>query len=107
MNGWSDIGYHYGIDHEANICVLRPVHKSGAHVRGENSDSIGVCVLGRVLFSVAQKRKLAELVSTLLHLTGLDSKDVHPHNMYNKNKTCPNFDLEEWKITYLQDELCR
>ena len=105
VNGWSNIGYHYGIDHDANIHVLRSVIYNGAHTRGHNKDSIGICVLGRSLFSVAQKEKLADLVSTLLQLTNLDSKDVYPHNYFNKDKTCPNIDIDEWKITYLQDKL--
>ena len=44
--GFSGAGYHYYIRKNGDIKSLRPVEKSGAHVRGYNAHSIGVCYEG-------------------------------------------------------------
>lgn len=44
--GWSDIGYHYVIRRDGTIEQGRPLEKIGAHVRGYNSRSIGICMIG-------------------------------------------------------------
>lgn len=45
-NGWSDIGYHYVIEGDGALVVGRPFPQQGAHAKGANQDSIGVCVVG-------------------------------------------------------------
>ena len=47
-NGWSDIGYHFVVELDGDIGVGRPQEKSGAHCKGKNSTSIGVCYVGGV-----------------------------------------------------------
>lgn len=44
--GGSGAGYHYYIRKDGSIKSLRPVDKSGAHARGYNAHSIGVCYEG-------------------------------------------------------------
>lgn len=46
--GWSDIGYHYVIKRDGSIENGRPVAKSGAHAKGRNANSIGICLIGGV-----------------------------------------------------------
>jgi hypothetical protein len=106
IRGWSDIGYHLGIDHDGNIHTLRKLSRVGAHCRGQNSDSIGICILGKSLISVEQKRATAKLVAFLLDAYNLSENDVYAHYQFNEHKTCPNFDIDEWRVSYLQDELC-
>jgi hypothetical protein len=95
--GWSDIGYHLGIDYEADIHILRPINKSGAHCKGHNRHSIGICVLGLQAFTVNQMRQLAKLCDMLCMTFNLSQTDIKPHNFYNKNKTCPVFDMGAFK----------
>ena len=45
---WSDIGYHYVIRLDGTLERARPLYKSGAHARGYNSNSIGICIVGGV-----------------------------------------------------------
>lgn len=45
-NGWSDIGYNYVILGNGKLRVGRPLPTTGAHAKGKNSTSIGVCVVG-------------------------------------------------------------
>lgn len=44
--GWDDIGYHWLIDHEGIIRQGRREHLIGAHCKGLNDQSIGVCCIG-------------------------------------------------------------
>ena len=93
--GFSDIGYHYIITKDGDIHVGRPLHISGAHCRGYNARSIGICLTGNEEFSDEQFKSLRELVNDLIIQFGLERKDVVPHNALNSHKTCPNFDLTE------------
>ncbi len=48
-NGWLDIGYNWVIESVANeykIIPGRPEDMEGAHCLGQNSESIGICVVG-------------------------------------------------------------
>ena len=100
--GWSDIGYHYGIDWDGDIHILRPVNKIGAHVKGRNKHSIGVCVLGLDNFTQTQIEQLGKLCSSLCMILGLNQKAIKGHYEYNPNKTCPNFDIELFKKHYVR-----
>ncbi len=46
QKGWSGIGYHYVVLLDGTIEKGRPDSKIGAHVKGHNKDSIGVCYIG-------------------------------------------------------------
>jgi len=101
--GWSDIGYHYGIDWSGDIHILRPVKKIGAHVKGRNKHSIGICVLGLDNFGQVQLEQLARLCETLCMLLGLSQRAIRAHYEFNENKTCPNFDLDWFKKHYIRN----
>ena len=45
-NGWSGIGYHYVVLLDGTIEKGRPDEKIGAHVKGFNTNSIGVVYIG-------------------------------------------------------------
>ena len=65
--GWSDIGYHYVIESEGEVVFGRSISKIGAHCRGHNRDSIGVCVVGnntktKHQWSMSQIASLQDLV---------------------------------------------
>ena len=44
--GWLDVGYHYYITRDGVVHKARPLNKRGAHVRGHNEYSIGICYEG-------------------------------------------------------------
>ena len=46
--GWSDIGYHFYIDLYGEIHKGRDIAKIGAHCKGHNRNSIGICYCGGV-----------------------------------------------------------
>ncbi len=43
---WRAIGYHYLIDRDGTVANGRPLEQVGAHVKGHNSNSIGIALIG-------------------------------------------------------------
>lgn len=46
QNGWNGIGYHYVVCLDGTIEPGRDESEIGAHARGYNGDSIGICYVG-------------------------------------------------------------
>ena len=46
INKWSGIGYHFYIEKDGNIYTGRPIGTIGAHCKGHNHYSIGICFEG-------------------------------------------------------------
>ncbi len=98
--GWNDIGYHFFIDLKGEIHECRPIEKTGAHTRGHNFDSIGICYAGGLgsdnawhdTRNDAQKQALEELLCSL-KLSYYNAK-IYGHN-YFSSKACPSFDARE------------
>lgn len=44
--GFNGCGYHFYIRRDGEICDMRPVEKPGAHCKGYNESSIGICYEG-------------------------------------------------------------
>ena len=98
-NGWSDIGYHFVIELDGDIGVGRPQEKSGAHCRGKNSTSIGVCYVGGVAENgTAEDTRTDEQKVSLETLLGLLKKSypsaiIYGHRDFS-DKACPSFDAK-------------
>ena len=45
-NGWQDCGYHYYIRKSGDIIPMRDISIAGAHAKGYNTNSLGVCYEG-------------------------------------------------------------
>ncbi len=106
--GWSDIGYHFVIHEDCSVHAGRPLSRSGAHARGFNARSIGVCVIGngnRHDFGVGQYVALEALVQGLMavhkikpdHVIGHREVNDHVGPKYQTRKVCPGrlVDLDE------------
>lgn len=90
--GFSDIGYHFVITKDGFTHEGRPIEKVGAHCKGFNQNSIGVCLTGSSEFTIDQLVSLGVLIERLRNRYGTKVR-VRPHKMFNHDKTCPNFDL--------------
>ena len=99
--GWSDIGYHYYITRDGEIHKGRKLSTIGAHVRGYNSKSIGICYEGGIDESgepednrtKAQKKSLLTVVQILKFV--FSGAIVQGHRDFpNVNKACPSFDAK-------------
>ena len=105
--GWDMIGYNIGIDHDGIVHSLRPMNLVGAHAKGHNENSIGICLLGRHNFSHSQMSSLAGIVAILMKSFDVNPDNIIGHNQVNEHKTCPNFNVDLWKQEYLERALCR
>lgn len=98
--GWSDIGYHFVVELDGTVNDGRPLEISGAHAKGHNSNSIGVCYVGGLDESgepkdtrtPEQEKALVELLENL--------KDQYPEAQVIghrdvSDKDCPCFDASE------------
>lgn len=102
--GWSGIGYHYVIDRDGTVADGRPLERTGAHVQGHNTGTIGICLLGghgsskddqfSDHFTALQDKALRALV-TKLHRQFPGIQRVSGHNQY-ANKACPGFFVPTW-----------
>ena len=97
--GWKDIGYHYVILLDGTVEYGRPVDQVGAHVKGHNSTTVGVCYIGGVrngepvdTMTAEQEVAFLELVYSLRKSLGYLT--VHGHNEYSA-KACPSFVVKE------------
>ena len=98
--GWSGIGYHYVIYRDGSIHKGRDVAYAGAHCRGHNSHSIGVCYIGGLdekgkpkdTRTPAQKKALVDIVKELT--TTYHGARVYGHNQFAA-KACPCFDVKK------------
>jgi N-acetylmuramoyl-L-alanine amidase len=93
--GWDGIGYHAVVTRNGTIERGRPEYWVGAHVYGHNSESLGVCLIGRSDFTPAQ------IDSLILILREWKSRypqaEIRGHcDFDNTEKTCPNFDVHSW-----------
>ena len=94
--GWSDIGYHYVIRIDGKLETGRNLNVAGAHVAGHNSDSIGICLVGRDSFAYEQYHNLCVLLKDLMKQFNLKPSDVYGHREFDKGKACPgNLDLDK------------
>jgi len=107
--GWDGVGYHYvltnGVQESCRkykgsddgiIQEGRNVEKQGAHVRGHNSDSLGICLIGRHHFTGKQMfDALPTLLNFLFETYKLTPDNIFGHNEFNPEKTCPNFSVND------------
>ena len=95
QNGWSDIGYHFGVGPDGSFWALRPFERSGAHVLNRNANTIGVCMLGDY-----DQEDPRQIVADTIRLTdiirqrfNLNRDRIRFHREF-QNKTCPGVKVD-------------
>lgn len=88
--GWSMIGYHSIVRRSGEIEHGRPFHIQGAHCKGHNEDSIGICLIGERDFTDSQVKSLARHCVKLMRKFEINHNDIYGHYEFNSKKTCPN-----------------
>jgi hypothetical protein len=118
--GWSGIGYHYVILNgwlarnvynpifDGHIETGRPLNNDpvvsgdemGAHVRGHNRNSVGVCLIGRSgQFTDEQLNSALKVANILEEQFG--EITILQHSDLDRNKPkCAGLDLEQFKNNY-------
>jgi len=104
QRGFSDIGYHFVIGLDGCIEDGRPIEKIGAHCKGKNRHSIGICYVGGMdkemknWVDTRTPEQCLALEELLWQLKGLfPHAGIYGHNNFS-TKACPSFDaVEEYK----------
>lgn len=108
--GWSDIGYNHVIDVDGTVIGGRDLdndgdfaEETGAHVKGYNTQSLGVSLVGghgssadgvfSDNFTQAQNNALRGYIEDMERRFG--PLVVKGHNQY-ANKACPGFNVPRW-----------
>jgi len=99
--GWSDIGYHYVIGLDGTVESGRCISKQGAHTKGHNKDSIGICYIGGVdadrrpcnTLTAHQHLAIRRLCRSLCRVLNKPLQ-LHGHNEYS-SKACPSFAIAD------------
>ena len=121
--GWSDIGYHFYIEKDGSLHIGRPLNKNGAHVRGFNKGTIGICCEGGILENGAPGDTMTDIQQLTVEGLLLLLKQANPkmkvkgHRDYspdlNNNgivepfefmKACPCYNVED-KFSIFNDDL--
>ena len=93
--GWEGIGYHKVILRSGKIENGRPEYWIGAHVKGKNNISLGVCLIGRDKFTKKQFYSLEKILRKWKFLYP-KAQIIGHYETKNTKKTCPNFDVQQW-----------
>ena len=108
--GWSDIGYHYGIEmYNGQLVYKRGRHPytQGAHCKaaGRNQDSLGVCVVGEYDTVPPDQDRIDATVCFLANLCfvfNIKPEDVYGHREFEPMKTCPG---KMWNMDLIRGEV--
>ena len=103
--GWIGIGYHAGVEMingHAEILLGRTWSQTGAHTRGENYHSLGLCIVGNFDDEPPRPEILdaAIMVTRLwMRLYNIEADKVYGHNHFANYKSCPghNFDMNAFR----------
>lgn len=90
---FSDIGYHKVITSDGEVHNGRSDYLRGAHCRGFNTDSIGICLAGVERFTIAQLESLIKTVREYMKNYDILVSDVYGHYEFDARKTCPNMNM--------------
>ena len=98
QRGWNGIGYHFVIYLDGSIHTGRRLSQIGAHCKGHNANSIGICYIGgcnsygkspKDTRTAAQKTALSTLLKELKKQ--FPNASIHGHRDFAP-KACPSFD---------------
>ncbi len=93
--GWDGIGYHYVICLDGSVQRGRPDYWKGAHAGKYNTNSIGICLIGRDAYNEDQMDALYGLLVNKLQEYP-DAKVCGHSDLDPKKPQCPGFDLKNW-----------
>lgn len=109
--GWLGIGYHYIIRRDGSVEIGRDIAVTGAHTKGHNVGSVGICMVGGVTekdvniaednFNLEQYEALENLIRELKQ-NYPTIRTIKGHGDY-ANKACPSFDVADFVAEKLKD----
>ena len=129
-NGWESWGYHWYIRRTGEVIALRPEEEAGAHCKGFNNHSIGICYEGGVSDSPSfreirlddgtirtvkyrapednrtaeQKLAMHRLVQDIIGRYPITAIKGHRDLIRYGSKSCPCFDVNSEFHRYISEE---
>lgn len=102
---WADIGYHFGIEYvgsEVETLIGRMPDRPGAHCRGHNETTLGICVVGDFDIyppSCLVWQRALELARWICGRWEIPFGRVKGHCELDAGKSCPGikFDIEKFR----------
>lgn len=100
VNLWRYIGYHFYITRSGRVETTRPLERMGAHAKGHNAHSIGICYEGGLdeqgqiadTRTEEQKKAMAKLIVQLKQQFPTILKVLGHRDLPGVQKACPCFD---------------
>lgn len=97
--GMVDIGYHAGVElvlsgDEITYETLmgRMWDVEGAHTKGQNQDSLGICFIGNFDLEEPSEEQLkagAKVIALWMRIFGISTSSIFPHSYFASYKSCP------------------
>jgi hypothetical protein len=97
------IGYHFVILINGSVATGRSLDEVGAHAKGFNAKSVGICLIGTDQFTAAQWKALRENVLKLQeHVMLMQGDSVAPRvlghgDLPGVGTSCPGFSVSDWQ----------
>ncbi len=101
--GFNTIGYHLVVNRSGKQELGRKISKIGAHCKGQNKNSLGICLVGGIDENgIAQNNFTKEQFDCLElvlrnYLIQFPRAKIYAHNQFS-SKACPSFELQEWLV---------
>lgn len=89
------IGYHFIIYNNGAVATGRHLDEVGAHAKGYNSKSTGVCLTGTDKFTKEQWESLRDNVLGSLKRYP-EARIIGHRDLPDVHKTCPGFAVSDW-----------
>ncbi len=98
------IGYHFIIDVNGKLETGRGENEIGAHVKGHNHDSLGICLVGGLDSTSSENGgKFTKAQWATLHALLEQLKEKYPNadilghrDFAGVHKACPSFPVKDW-----------
>jgi N-acetylmuramoyl-L-alanine amidase len=93
--GFRAIGYHAVIQPSGKIEYGRKLNEIGAHVKGHNTNNLGICLVGRRKFTHKQFEALRMFLDNIFTSEPqIPQWAMFCHHEFDPGKTCPNMEIK-------------
>lgn len=104
--GFDGIGYHILIEPDGQCHNGRPFNEVGAHVKGHNEGSIGICLVGTDKFTRRQFDVLRYKLDSIFLTYNIKKTELFCHNQFDsaiaQGKVCPSMRINDILCWYYQ-----
>lgn len=92
--GWSGCGYHFFVKYDGTIQKGRDEKRQGAHCKGNNRNTLGICMHGNGRHTAKQLQGLDRLLVDLYERYDLSLEKVYLHKELRDTSCCTG-DIEK------------